>query len=99
VAVVGGAALLKVKDNGIGIPREMLTRVFDVFTRLDGAKQRYAGGMGIGLAFARRLAEIHGGTIEAFSEGEGQGSEFVLSLPLLAETQLTKARDASGACL
>ncbi|MDH3314835.1 MAG: PAS domain-containing sensor histidine kinase [Betaproteobacteria bacterium] len=81
-----GAAALKVKDNGIGIPKEMLTRVFDLFTRLEGAKQKYAGGMGIGLAFVRRLVEIQGGSVEAFSEGEGQGSEFIVRLPL-AETR------------
>jgi len=78
----GGAAVLKLKDNGIGIPKEMLGQVFNLFTRLDGAKRKYAGGMGIGLAFARRLVEIQGGSIEAFSEGEGQGSEFIVRLPL-----------------
>jgi len=77
-----GAAVLKLKDNGIGIAKEMLMQVFNPFTRLDGARQRYAGGMGIGLAFARRLVEIQGGSIEAFSEGEGRGSEFVVRLPL-----------------
>lgn len=78
----GGGAVLKVKDDGIGIPKEMLTRVFDLFTRLDRAKQRYSGGMGIGLAFARYLVEMQGGSVEAFSEGEGKGSEFVVRLPL-----------------
>lgn len=76
------AAVLKLKDNGIGIAKEMLMQVFNPFTRLDEAKQRYAGGMGIGLAFARRLVEIQGGSIEAFSEGVGRGSEFVVRLPL-----------------
>lgn len=87
---VGGTAVLRVKDNGIGIPKDMLTRVFELFTRLEGAKRRYASGMGIGLAFVRRLVEIHGGTVEAFSEGEGQGSEFVVRLPLLAGSPMTK---------
>ena len=81
----GGEAVLTVMDNGIGIPKDMLTRVFEVFTRLEGAKQRYAGGMGIGLAFVRRLVEIHGGSVEAFSEGDGLGSEFVVRLPLLQD--------------
>jgi protein-histidine pros-kinase len=80
-----GAAALKVKDDGIGIPKEMLTSVFALFTRLERAKQRYAGGMGIGLAFARCLVEIQGGSVEAFSEGEGKGSEFVVRLPLAQE--------------
>jgi protein-histidine pros-kinase len=84
-----GAAILKVKDNGIGIPKEMLTRVFDLFTRLDGAKQRYASGKGIGLALARRLVEVQGGSLEAFSEGDGKGSEFVVRLPLAREAPPT----------
>lgn len=78
--------VLKVKDNGIGIPPEMLTRVFDLFTRLDAAKQRYTSGLGIGLAYVRRLVEVHGGSVHAFSEGEERGSEFVVLLPL-AEVQ------------
>ena len=76
-----GTAVLRVKDNGIGIPREMLTRVFDPFVRLGPARQRYAGGMGIGLSFARHILELQGGSMEAFSEGEGQGSEFVMRMP------------------
>ena len=78
----GEGVVLRVKDDGIGMPAEMLTRVFDLFTRLERAKQRYPGGMGIGLAFTRRLVEIQGGSVEAFSEGEGKGSEFVVRLPL-----------------
>ena len=54
---------LKVADNGIGIPPQMLPRVFDLFTRLDAAKQRYAGGLGIGLAYVGRLVELHGGRV------------------------------------
>ena len=82
----GEAAVLKVKDDGIGIPAEMLTRVFDLFTRLERAKQKYPAGMGIGLAFTRRLVELQGGSVEAFSEGEGKGSEFVVRLPLAQGT-------------
>ena len=78
----GEGVVLRVKDDGIGMPAEMLTRVFDLFTRLERAKQRYPGGMGIGLAFTRRLVEIQGGSVEAFSEGEGKGSEFVVRLSL-----------------
>lgn len=81
----GGAAVLKVKDDGIGIPKERLTSVFTLFTRLERARQSHVGGMGIGLAFARRLAEIQGGSLEALSEGEGKGSEFVMRLPLAHE--------------
>jgi len=82
----GSTATLKVADNGIGMPREMLKRVFDLFTRLDAAKQRYAGGLGIGLAYVRRLVELHGGSVQAFSNGEGQGSELVVRLPLTGDT-------------
>jgi PAS domain S-box-containing protein len=70
---------VRVQDSGIGIPAEALTRIFDVFTRVEGAGQR---GFGIGLAVARKLIEQHGGTIEALSGGAGKGSEFVLRLPL-----------------
>ncbi len=74
--------VLRVTDNGIGIPKEMLARVFDLFTRLDAARQKYTGGLGIGLAYVRRLAEIHGGSVQACSDGEGCGSELVVRLPL-----------------
>jgi len=77
-----GMAVLIVKDNGIGIPKEMLERVFVLFARLEGAKQRYASGMGIGLALVRHLVEIQGGSVEALSDGENGGSEFVVRLPL-----------------
>ncbi len=82
VEQMDGTAVIKVKDNGIGIPKNMLTGVFDLFTRLDAARSRYADGLGIGLAYARRLAEAQGGSVQAFSDGEGQGSEFVVHLLL-----------------
>ena len=91
----GGTAVLRVKDNGIGIPKEMLSRVFDLFTRLEAAKQKYAGGMGIGLAFVRRMVEIHGGNVTAFSGGEGRGAEFVVRLPMAKDTRL-KATDVAA---
>jgi len=70
-----------VRDNGIGIAAEMLPRLFDMFTQADRARAQ--GGLGIGLALARRLAELHGGRIEAKSDGPGQGSEFAVRLPIL----------------
>jgi PAS domain S-box-containing protein len=72
---------LTVKDNGVGIPKEMLDRVFDMFTQV---KMPAAGreGLGIGLALVRRLVELHGGVIEARSDGAGQGSEFCVTMPL-----------------
>ena len=70
-----------VQDNGIGIPQDMLSRVFDMFTQVSTAASRSQGGLGIGLTLARRLVELHGGRISAYSRGEGLGSTFTVSLP------------------
>jgi PAS domain S-box-containing protein len=78
----GDQAAVSVRDNGPGITPGMLSRVFEMFTRGDGDSGRSQGGLGIGLALSRRLAEMHGGTLEAHSEGPGAGSEFILRLPL-----------------
>lgn len=75
-------AVITVRDNGAGIPREMLPRVFDLFTQIDHAPGRTQGGLGIGLTLVKRLAEMHGGSVEAHSEGVGKGSEFIVRLPL-----------------
>ena len=79
---------IRVRDNGIGIPAELLPRIFDLFTQLDRRSDDSFGGLGIGLALVRRLVEMHGGSITASSNGEGAGSEFVIRLPLLAEGAL-----------
>lgn len=78
-----GVAVIRVRDDGAGIPQEMLSRVFDLFTQLGAAGEDRAGGLGIGLSLVRRLVELHGGTVAAFSDGPGRGSEFVVRLPLL----------------
>ena len=75
--------VIRVRDNGIGIPGELLPRIFDLFTQLDRRSDQSLSGLGIGLALVRRLVEMHGGTVTAHSEGVGAGSEFVLRLPLL----------------
>jgi two-component system CheB/CheR fusion protein len=80
----GNQAVVRVKDTGMGIPREMLPKVFDLFTQMDRTLDRAEGGLGIGLTLVRRLTEMHGGTVFALSEGPRQGAEFVLRLPLLA---------------
>jgi PAS domain S-box-containing protein len=73
--------VVKVIDSGIGIPREMLPRVFELFTQVNPQIDRTKGGLGIGLTVVRRLAEMHSGTVSATSEGLGKGSEFTVRLP------------------
>jgi PAS domain S-box-containing protein len=75
-------AVIKVKDSGVGIPREMLARVFELFIQVDPTIDRAAGGLGIGLTVVRHLTEMHGGTVSAASDGLGKGSEFSIHLPL-----------------
>jgi PAS domain S-box-containing protein len=72
---------IAVTDTGLGIPAEMLPRVFDLFTQVDRTLGRAQGGLGIGLALVKNLVELHGGTVEAFSKGPGCGSQFVVNLP------------------
>ena len=83
VTVVDGHALVCVKDNGEGIPRQMLQRVFNMFTQVNTGI-RAQGGLGIGLTLAKTLVHLHGGTIEAASDGQGKGCEFTVRLPLAA---------------
>jgi CheY-like chemotaxis protein len=85
VAVHGSNAAISVRDTGTGIGPELLPRVFEMFSRGEQSAGRGDAGLGIGLALARRLAEMHGGTVVARSEGKGKGSEFVVQLPLAAE--------------
>ncbi|MDB6091906.1 MAG: luxQ 3 [Gammaproteobacteria bacterium] len=73
--------LVKVRDTGIGIAREMLPRVFDAYVQAERGAGAAKGGLGLGLTLARHLIELHGGTLNAFSEGPGRGSEFVVRLP------------------
>jgi CheY-like chemotaxis protein len=73
--------VIRVCDNGIGISPSLLPRVFELFTQGDSAGSRGTSGLGIGLAMVRLLVEMHGGRVEVSSEGQGQGSEFVVRLP------------------
>ena len=73
--------VIRVRDDGAGIPTEMLERIFDVFTQVDTKLHRTQGGLGIGLGLAKRLVEMHGGSVGVISAGAGQGSEFVVRLP------------------
>jgi signal transduction histidine kinase len=79
-------AVIRVADTGIGIEPALLSRIFDLFTQGDASSEHAQGGLGIGLALARRLAEMHGGDIEARSDGPGGGSEFVIRFPLSTAT-------------
>jgi signal transduction histidine kinase len=73
---------ISVRDTGIGIPPELLPRLFNLFTQVDAAAHRSQGGLGIGLALVRQLVEMHGGRVSALSDGPNKGSEFVIRLPL-----------------
>ncbi|MFT3922124.1 MAG: PAS domain S-box protein [Myxococcales bacterium] len=77
-------AVVSVSDSGVGLPREMLGQVFEMFAQVNKTLDRAQGGLGIGLALAKRLVEMHGGTIRADSPGVGQGSTFTLRLPMIA---------------
>ena len=81
----GDHAILRVRDTGLGIAAAMLPRVFDLFTQVPGQENRSEGGLGIGLSVVRSLVERHGGGVQAHSAGLGQGSEFVVRLPLVPE--------------
>jgi len=77
-----GGVAIHIRDNGVGIPTDMLGQVFEMFTQVDRSLDRSQGGLGIGLTLVRRLVELHGGSVEAHSDGPGAGSEFVIRLPL-----------------
>lgn len=77
----GEGAVIRVRDQGIGIDPQLLPRIFDLFTQGSRGLDRSQGGLGVGLTLARRLTEMHGGRLEAASEGVGKGSEFTLRLP------------------
>jgi PAS domain S-box-containing protein len=83
----GSNAVVSVRDNGIGIPTAMLPRVFDLFTQVERPYDHTQGGLGIGLTLVRSLVELHGGSVEAWSEGPGKGSEFLVRLPLAVGEQ------------
>lgn len=78
----GNTAVLSVRDDGIGIPAEQLSTIFDLFFQADRSLDRNPGGLGLGLTLVRRLVELHGGRVEVRSAGRDQGSEFVVRLPI-----------------
>jgi two-component system CheB/CheR fusion protein len=80
-----GAALVRVRDDGLGIAPEILGRIFDPFTQADDSLHRSRGGLGVGLSIIKGLVELHGGSVEARSEGRGRGAEFLIRLPVAPE--------------
>jgi CheY-like chemotaxis protein len=94
----GDTATLSVRDAGCGLEPGMLERIFGMFVQGRTALQRIGGGLGIGLALARRIAELHGGSLSARSEGENKGSEFTFVIPLTEQprTKSRPERHASG---
>ena len=79
----GDRVRICVRDHGVGIPADRLQTVFELFSQVESALSRSRGGLGIGLSLTRRLVGLHGGTVEAYSEGAGKGSEFVIELPVV----------------
>jgi signal transduction histidine kinase/response regulator RpfG family c-di-GMP phosphodiesterase len=91
----GSDIIVSVRDVGIGIPVESLPSVFDMFAQVDRALEKSQGGLGIGLTLVRRLVEMHGGSVDARSEGIGQGSEFIVRLPVVAPQRNARAAPIS----
>jgi signal transduction histidine kinase len=81
-STAGNEALIHVADNGVGIPHDMLPKIFELFTQVESSRAQSEGGLGIGLSLVKQLVTLHGGTVQVRSDGEGKGSEFTVRLPL-----------------
>ena len=93
----GDDVVVKVRDTGKGIELDSLDAIFEMFTQVDRSLDRGPGGLGIGLTLVKRLVELHGGTVTAFSEGPGRGSEFTVRLPILSEAPAAPVEDVTPA--
>ena len=93
--VENGAAVVSIKDSGIGISADQLPYVFDKFYQIDRSLERSHSGLGLGLTLVRKLVELHGGSVEARSPGIGRGSEFIVSLPILSPSRNSVTAQAS----
>lgn len=91
-----GWVLLRVRDNGIGLPKHMLDTIFELFTQPHFSLDRAQGGIGIGLTLVRHLVEMHGGSVAVTSKGQNQGCEFVVRLPLLKEDSPVETVPGAG---
>jgi two-component system, chemotaxis family, CheB/CheR fusion protein len=89
--------VVRIKDTGIGIPSDRIENIFELFTQIDRTPHRSQGGLGIGLTLVKRLVEMHGGTVEASSEGVGRGSEFVVRLPALIDPSIDSSSSQPSA--
>jgi PAS domain S-box-containing protein len=92
----GSDVVVTVKDTGVGIPPDSLASIFGMFTQMEPSLERSQGGLGIGLTLVKRLVEMHGGSVEARSEGSGKGSEFVVRLPLAMDSPKAQRPDLTG---
>jgi two-component system CheB/CheR fusion protein len=81
-SMAGNEALVHVTDNGVGIPHDMLPKIFELFTQVESSRAQSRGGLGIGLSLVKQLVTLHGGSVQVRSDGEGQGAEFSVRLPL-----------------
>lgn len=92
----GHAIIVSVKDSGVGIPPNMLPKVFDIFTQVDRSLERSQGGLGIGLSIVKRLVEMHAGSVSVRSDGHGMGSEFIVRLPVVLSVAQLSQDDAES---
>jgi signal transduction histidine kinase len=96
LALEDGQVLARVRDSGIGIAPEAIDEIFEMFAQADRSLERTTMGLGVGLSLSRRLVELHGGTLEARSEGLGRGAEFTVRMPALVLEEPAPARPAAG---
>jgi signal transduction histidine kinase/DNA-binding response OmpR family regulator len=93
----GSDIVITVRDTGIGIPADALSAVFEMFAQVDRSLEKAQGGLGIGLTLVKRLVELHGGTVEARSDGPGKGSEFIARLPIVPSRKSPRKLQSDGA--
>jgi PAS domain S-box-containing protein len=95
----GARAAIRVRDNGIGLAAEHLSRIFEMFAQVDTSLERSRGGLGIGLTLVKTLVDMHGGTVEVCSQGLGHGSEFTVRLPVAVAAAEPAVREAAAEAL